>query len=208
MNGAHDMGGMHGFGPIVVEADEPIFHAEWERDVAGTVLALIGSGRMAVDQLRRNIERQPPPQYLSNSYYENWLHSVTAMVLEAGLVTREELASGRVDPAAPEPPPSRWSTQPEPPTDPARYSVGDRVRAKVRSPLAHTREPRYIRGRTGVVAHIYGGEPLPELAGEGVRREEYLYRVRFEAAELWGDEAAERDALYIDLVESYLEPAP
>ena len=30
MNGIHDMGGMHGFGPIEVEKDEPVFHHPWE----------------------------------------------------------------------------------------------------------------------------------------------------------------------------------
>jgi nitrile hydratase subunit beta len=29
MNGVHDMGGMHGMGPIEAERDEPVFHAEW-----------------------------------------------------------------------------------------------------------------------------------------------------------------------------------
>jgi nitrile hydratase len=31
--------------------------------------------------------------------------------------------------------------------------------------------------------------------------------VRFEARELWGDDAAPRDAVYIDLWEPYIEPA-
>jgi hypothetical protein len=60
----------------------------------------------------------------------------------------------------------------------------------------------------GVVELHYGGEPLPELAGEGIRREEHLYRVRFEGTELWGPDHHPKDAVYIDLVESYLEPAP
>src|SRR5687767_1912563 len=30
MNGVHDMGGMHGFGPVVREENEPLFHGEWE----------------------------------------------------------------------------------------------------------------------------------------------------------------------------------
>jgi len=27
MNGVHDMGGMDGFGPVVREANEPVFHS-------------------------------------------------------------------------------------------------------------------------------------------------------------------------------------
>ena len=77
----------------------------------------------------------------------------------------------------------------------------------MRQPEAHTREPRYVRGHVGVVDLHYGGEPLPELAGEGIRQEEHLYRVRFEATELWGPDRPANDSVYIDLVESYLEPA-
>ena len=29
MNGAHDMGGMHGFGPVQDEPEEDRFHGEW-----------------------------------------------------------------------------------------------------------------------------------------------------------------------------------
>jgi nitrile hydratase subunit beta len=208
VNGAHDMGGMHGFGPIVVEEDEPVYHAPWERTVAGTMYGLFATGRFAVDQLRRNIERQPPAAYLSQSYYERWLHALGRMVVEAGLVSEDELEAGVSDPSAGPLPEPTWTPTPAPPGEAPRFRPGDRVRARMRQPTAHTREPRYVRGRVGTVTHHYGGEPLPELAGEGIRREEHLYRVRFEATELWGPEAPGRDSLYIDLVESYLEPAP
>lgn len=205
MNGAHDMGGMHGFGPVIVEENEPLFYAPWERDVATSVLALFTQGRFAVDQLRRNIERQPAVQYLSNSYYQNWLNSLEALVLEGGIATAQEIANGVVDPAAPPPPPLSWVTGPTEPAGLPRFAVGDHVRALVRQPKAHTREPRYVRGRVGEITHHYGVELLPELAGEGIRREEHLYRVRFTATELWGKDACPKDTLYIDLVESYIE---
>ena len=35
MNGAHDLGGMHGFGAVRPESDEPVFHARWEGRVLG-----------------------------------------------------------------------------------------------------------------------------------------------------------------------------
>lgn len=202
------MGGMHGFGPVIVEADEPVFHADWERTTLSTMLALFASGRFAVDQLRRNIERQDPLVYLAQSYYERWLFAMAAMVTDAGLVSEDELSSGRPDPDTTATlPESSWPRTSAPPPDTPLFSVGDRVRARMRQPTAHTREPRYVRGRVGVIEHNYGGEPRPELAGEGIREEEHLYRVRFEAAELWGAEAHRRDSVYIDLVESYLEPA-
>lgn len=208
MNGAHDMGGMHGFGPVVEELDEPVFHADWERITFSTMISLVVSGRFAVDQMRRNIERQDPADYLAQSYYERWLVALVAMITEAGLVSEEEVATGKASAELPEPPESTWSDEPSPPTEPPVFAPGDRVRARMRQPTAHTREPRYVRGRVGVVDLHYGGEPLPELAGEGIRSEEHLYRVRFEGRELWGPEHHGNDSVYIDLVESYLEPAP
>lgn len=208
MNGAHDMGGMHGFGPVVDEGDEPVFHADWERTTFSTGMAMLLTGRFAVDQLRRNWERQHPTDYLSESYYERWLVAITAMATGSGLVSEQELATGKASAKQPTPPESTWSAEPSPPTEPPRFSLGDRVRARVRQPIEHTREPRYVRGRVGVVDLHYGGEPLPELAGEGVRREEHLYRVRFEGRELWGPDHHPNDSVYIDLVESYLEPGP
>jgi nitrile hydratase len=201
------MGGMHGFGPVIEEPSEPVFRADWERVTFSTVMAMLLTGRFAVDQMRRNWERQDPADYLSQSYYERWLVAGTAMATEAGLVSERELATAEVSDTDTEPPEGRWSVEPSPPTEPPRFSAGDRVRACMRQPTAHTREPRYVRGRLGVIELHYGGEPLPELAGEGVRREEHLYRVRFDGRELWGPEHHPNDAVYIDLVESYLEPA-
>ncbi len=42
MNSAHDLGGMHGFGPInpEPEGEEPVFHAKWEKHVFGLTLAM------------------------------------------------------------------------------------------------------------------------------------------------------------------------
>jgi hypothetical protein len=90
MNGAHDMGGMHGFGPVVVEDDEPVFHADWERTTASTMMALFSSGRFAVDQMRRNIELQDPATYLAQSYYERWLVALEKL-LTRGLFSEATL---------------------------------------------------------------------------------------------------------------------
>ncbi|MCC2663013.1 MAG: nthB, partial [Geminicoccaceae bacterium] len=39
MNGIHDLGGMHGLGPIRPEPDEPVFHEDWERRMFGLMVA-------------------------------------------------------------------------------------------------------------------------------------------------------------------------
>src|SRR5215213_2854673 len=93
MNGAHDMGGMHGFGPVVREENEPIFHAEWERTVYGMQRAIRARGLINIDESRHGIERMPPAEYLAASYYERWLSSLERNLVDKGIVTREELES-------------------------------------------------------------------------------------------------------------------
>src|SRR5437763_12758182 len=93
MNGAHDMGGMHGFGPVVREENEPLFHAEWERTVYGMQRAIRARGLINIDESRHGIERMPPAEYLAASYYERWLSSLERVLVEKGIVSQEELAS-------------------------------------------------------------------------------------------------------------------
>ena len=97
MNGAHDLGGMHGLGPINPEPEvtEPVFHAEWERRVFGLNLAAGALGQWNIDISRHARERQHPIAYLRHSYYENWLIGLETLLLEAGLVSAEELATGK-----------------------------------------------------------------------------------------------------------------
>src|SRR3954470_4659691 len=91
MNGAHDMGGMHGFGPVVREENEPIFHAEWERTVYAMQRAIRARGLINIDEARHGIERMPPAEYLAASYYERWLSSLERNLVDKGIITRQEL---------------------------------------------------------------------------------------------------------------------
>ena len=102
MNGVHDLGGMHGFGPVIREQNEPVFHADWEKRVFAMTLTAMGRGVCNVDEFRRAIERMPPAGYLAATYYEKWLHAVESLLVEKGVATREEIASGHA--AAPAPP--------------------------------------------------------------------------------------------------------
>src|SRR5436305_15200949 len=95
MNGAHDLGGMHGVGPINAEPAEPVFHAEWERRVFGLVRAGGAVGQWSGDMARHARERQHPVDYLRHTYYENWLAGLEKLLVETGLVTATELASGK-----------------------------------------------------------------------------------------------------------------
>jgi len=91
VNGIHDMGGMHGFGPVLPERDEPVFHAEFERRTFALALAMMGTRSFNVDEYRRTIERMPPAQYLAATYYEKWLYALEHLLIEKGVVERHEI---------------------------------------------------------------------------------------------------------------------
>ena len=94
MSRVHDVGGMQGFGPVEQEADEPPFHADWEAHVFAMNRALIGRGVYNLDEFRDAIERMPPQQYLASSYYERWLHAITTLLVEKGVLSAQEVADG------------------------------------------------------------------------------------------------------------------
>lgn len=221
MNGGHDLGGMHGLGPIdpEPEAAEPVFHHEWEKRVFALTLATGALGQWTIDMGRHARERQHPADYLRHTYYENWLAGLEKLLVERGLVSVEELASGRAAAPAAEDLRARVLTAARVapaiakggPVDVAidaspRFAVGDRVRAINRHPTGHTREPRYTRGRVGVVHEHYGAHVFPDLSATGQRAGRHLYSVRFSARELWGEPATDGGAVYVDLWEDYLEP--
>ena len=202
MNGVHDLGGMHGFGPIPVDPDDPTFHASWE----GRVLAMQGRTRRAglfhLDEFRHAIERMPAARYLEATYYERWLTAIETVLLEKGVISREELASGRALTPVPRP-----ASPPDdrPPLRP-RFGVGEAVVTRNTHPSGHTRLPRYARGRRGVVRSVHGPFLLPDTNAHLSGRDwEPVYAVEFPARVLWGDDVHARDAVCIDLWESYLE---
>jgi nitrile hydratase beta subunit len=222
MNGGHDLGGMHGLGPIEPEpeGEEPVFHHAWEKRVFALTLATSALGRWTIDMGRHARERQHPADYLRHSYYENWLAGLEKLLVERGLVSGEELASGkgsgpadeavraRVLQAASVAPSMARGGAIEVAIDaPPRFAIGHRVRAINRHPTGHTREPRYVRGHTGVIHEHYGAHVFPDRSAAGQREGRHLYSVRFEAGELWGESAVPAGAVYVDLWEDYLESA-
>jgi nitrile hydratase len=218
MNGVHDMGGMHGMGPIRVEPDEPVFHERWEGRVYALTRVLRLGPKWNIHMSRFCIEQLPPARYLASSYYERWLLGLEARLLGSGVLSPEELADGQPRPGGVKVPlitadETRASLGPlrAPQFEgdvPARFNAGDGVVAARLNPTTHTRLPRYIRGRRGVVNRDLGVQEFPDSwVDRQDAKPQHVYSVRFGAQELWGPDASPRDAVYIDLWDDYLEPA-
>jgi nitrile hydratase subunit beta len=213
VNGIHDMGGMHGFGPVVVEADEPVFHAAWEKRVLGMVYQTVGFGWFTIDAFRHAIERMDPVAYLSVGYYGRWLAALERLLIEAGALVGGDvdsrLAGRPVAPLAAPSSPGRVADGFVRALERApRFRAGQAVRTRIASPAGHTRLPRYVAGRLGHVHRLHPACVFPDTNAHGRGEDpQHLYSVRFAAAELWGADAEPRAALHVDLFEPYLEPA-
>ena len=206
MDGIHDLGGMRGFGAVEVERDEPTFHERWEAHAyALNVLGLVVLRAYNVHEYRHAVERIDPRHYLTASYYERWLTGVATLLVEKGVVTREELearAGGRFPlsrpAAAVEADDARARAV-------ARFAAGDAVVVRDVHPAGHTRVPRYVRGKRGIVVRVAPSFVFPDVAGHGLRaHQEHTYHVEFVARDLWSD-AGHADTVVVDLWESYLE---
>jgi nitrile hydratase len=218
MNGVHDMGGMHGFGKVEVESNEPPFHADWDGRVLAMQRAMTFTGAWNIDMSRHAQERLPGHVYLAVSYYHRWALGLEKNALEKGLIDADELAAGhslrpgkpvkrvmRKDDMA-----SAYSrgSYGRPATAPARFKPGDRVRTVNIHPTTHTRLPRYTRGRTGVVEAIRGCHVYPDSVTTGAgENPQWLYTVVFDGRELWGESADPTLNVSVEAFEPYLEPA-
>jgi nitrile hydratase len=219
MNSVHDMGGMHGLGPVAPETDEPVFHAPWQGRVLALTLAVGAWGRWNIDASRHQRELIPGPDYLRMSYYEKWLAGLVELMVRTGLATRAEIDSGRPDAGADRAAPALTRDRVAavlasggPATrDVAaarRFAIGEAVRARNINPVGHTRLPRYARGRLGVVERDHGVHVFPDTNAHGLGEQpRRLYGVRFSARELWGEAASGPGSVHLDLWDAYLEPA-
>jgi nitrile hydratase subunit beta len=265
------MGGMDGFGPVLAERDEPVFHAEWERRMFAVALASMGTRSFNIDEYRRTIERMPPAEYLAASYYERWLYALENLLIEKGAIARHEVdivmaalqavpssppatahasSSSRKEPNAPGEKEAAKGATPETNSSSEgsvveggegdskgdevrsatgsdrlsevlgggarslrfdkkfhpRFKAGDRVIARNMNPTGHTRIPRYVRGRHGVIYRDWGVFVFPDThsRGEGTKPQ-HCYAVEFDGNELWGSEHPAGELVYVDLWEDYLE---
>ena len=84
----HDRGGW--------PTDEPIDQSEhqlmdWERRMDALHGVLGAKGLRTTDEMRRAIESLEPALYESMSYYEKWTAALEILLLEKGVLTRDEI---------------------------------------------------------------------------------------------------------------------
>jgi nitrile hydratase beta subunit len=218
MNGVHDMGGMHGFGKVEPEPNEPVFHAAWEGRVLAMQRAMTYTGAWNIDMSRAAQEALPAQVYLGVSYYKRWALGMEQNLIGKGLVGADELAAGRaLHPATPL---QRKMTAADigaaltrgkygrVATAPARFVIGARVRAKNIHPITHTRLPRYVRGHVGVIERIQGCHVFPDTVVTGAgENPQWLYTVVFDGRDLWGEGSDSTVKVSIEAFEPYLEAA-
>lgn len=208
MDGIHDLGGMNGFGPVEIERGEPTFHEPWE--ARAFALNLLGIGVLKTynaHEYRHAVERMDPAHYLTAPYYERWLTGTATLFVEKGVVTRQELEmrAGGPFPLS-RPPASVQPTEVAEPEEPL-FSVGDAVTVRDIHPRGHTRVPRYVRGKRGIVLRVAPPFVFPDIAGHGIwAHREHTYHVELAAQHLWPD-AATNESVIVDLWQSYLERA-
>jgi len=217
-NTIHDMGGMHGFGPVEPEPDEPVFHEPWEGRVMAMQRAMGYTQLWTIDGGRASMEVLPPVAYLAASYYQRWFLGLEKRVTAHGLVGADEIKAGeslrpgrrlnRKLTAADVPNTTRRGNFERPAPAPAKFKTGDKVQTRNINPTTHTRLPRYARGKLGTVEAVRGCHVYPDTAALGDHdHAEWLYTVVFTGRELWGEEADPSITVSIEAFEPYLEAA-
>ena len=202
MDGVHDLGGKQGFGRVRHSRKAEVFHADWEKRSNALVAFAVKQGWLNMDEYRHAIERMEPRHYLAAGYYERQFTGLVTLLVEKGVVTREELeriAGGAVPLSLPSAP-GRTNSSSK-----LKFRSGDRVRVKEDFVPGHVRMPAYIRGKTGTVVAESPAYPFPDAHAHGVRAEdEPTYDVAFRSEDLW-PKGADKALVHVGVFQSYLE---
>ena len=222
MSRVHDMGGRFGDGPVIPEDESVVFHADWHPRALAIVLASGSLGKWNIDVSRHARECLSPKDYTAFSYYEKWMGGLAALLLDTGVLTREELA-GQTDDQISELATKKLTAdqvagvlarggpaERESNVTPL-FEIGDSVQTRriaenVLVSGGHTRLPTYAAGATGRIMRYHGTHVLPDSNAHGLgEAPEPLYAVVFPASELWQHPEHPRDEVVLDLWQSYLE---
>ena len=217
MDGIHDLGGKPGYGEVKAKPSEPVFKHRWEAKVFAMVNAAARAGAYQnTDQFRHAVERIDPEAYLKQGYYGRWLGGLETLLVEAGVLSTQEITAKAVSLGGRESDLIAARPQPKMPSVggiPAAaveasgplFESGDRVRTDSQVPIGHTRLPQYARGKVGAIVERHDVWSYPDASAHGIQApSQYLYTVAFESAELG---FAENFSLYLDLFEPYLARA-
>ncbi len=210
MNGIQDLGGMHCFGEVVPEENEPVFHADWEARTLALTLATGALGGWNIDQSRSARESLPPGVYLSSSYYRIWFEALERSIAAAGLLDGSHDGTARSWPRIADALATGTSYARDPATA-ARYAVGDRVRTRMIHPAGHTRLPRYARAQPGTIVRVHGAFVYPDRSAVPIGHHpdptpEWMYTVEITGTDLWGPESDPTVSVCLEVWEPYLEP--
>lgn len=201
MDGVHDLGGKQGFGRVRFTVNAQPFHSKWEVRANALYGLAVRQGVFNMDEYRHAIERMDPRHYLTASYYERSLTSLASLLVEKGIVTREELErrAGGSFPLASPSAPGRANVATR-----RRFAPGDRVRVRNDFVPGHVRMPGYIRGKAGMVVAESPRYPFPDAHAHGIQADdEPTYDVRFRAEDLWPGNA-DPAFIHVAVFESYL----
>ena len=206
MNGAHDLGGMMGFGPIAPDAHEPLFHAPWQRRALAISLAMGATRQWNIDMSRHAREKIPSEQYWSLSYYEIWMEGLKRLMAERGLLDGASKKLPVLEAANVAAVLAKGSPYTRDAAAKPLFKIGDRVKVRNLHPEGHTRLPGYLRGKTGEIVLYHKAHVFPDSNSKGAgENPQHLYAVRFKARNVFGVNTD--DDLQADLFEPYLEAA-
>ncbi|MFF1255167.1 nitrile hydratase subunit beta [Pseudarthrobacter sp. NPDC058329] len=223
MNGIHDLGGADGFGPVLTEEDEPVWHAEWEKAAFAFFAQSAAAGYFNLDEFRASIERMDPVDYLTHPYYAHWMHAFEEYLARENPGFPAELerrtAQYLADPSLPLPETVNpdlvklvetmafqgGSTRRDI-GRPAKFKLGDRVLVSPTVPVGHTRKAGYVRGAVGEITAHHGVFVFPDTASDGRgENPDHVYTVLFSSEDLFGSGIGDpKTTISIDLWEPYI----
>lgn len=218
MDGIHDLGGRHGFGAIDVNEKEEQFHEPWEARTRCMIVSMATRPEWHIDWFRHVREMIDPVDYLSRPYFDQWLQSYCAMMIDSGVATLDELKTGKSasTPAGMPEPMRPKEVDPvklgirdfeRPVSHDPKYQKGDQVVTDTNGVAGHTRLPAYARGRVGVIEDYHGAHIFPDKTAHGIEASDHLYTVSFALGDLFAESSGSKDRVALNLWEPYLERA-